>query len=206
MRSSVPCRTSPRVGAMFSPLDKQQEHKHLPVECQQEPLFRTVKSASVARGRASSPFAHRWTPSSSEDKLTAKRTGPRMAGQIVHLLRDKGERHVSILAVCFASSRFLSLLHGSFIRLCSIRLYARSYQWRPFTLALRWQRRTVTRQPAHRLYRDHARSARPPLRPTLDHGCRPAEIRPRGRRKRFRRRSTVVAGWQIVRFSGAPRW
>src|SRR6266550_4406060 len=123
----------------------------------------------------------RWTPSSSEDKLTAKRTGPRMAGQIVHLLRDKGERHASILAVCFASSRFLSLLHRSFIRLCSIRLYARSCQWRPFTLALCWQRRAVTGRPAHRLHRDHARPARPSLRPTLAHGRGHAEIRARGR-------------------------
>src|SRR5260370_21058502 len=148
---------------MFSPLDKQQEHKHLPVECQQEPLFRNAfKSASVARGRASSQSSSRAghlppQKTSSEDKLTAKPTGPRMAGQIVHLLRDKGERHASILAVCFASSRFLSLLHGSFKRLCSIRLCARSCQWRPVALALCWQRRTVTRQPTHRLYSDHAR-------------------------------------------------
>src|SRR5260370_39233868 len=164
-----------------------------------------VKPASVPEAGQLRSLSSSWTPSSSEDKLTAKRTGPRMAGQIVNLLRDKGERHASILAVCFASSRFLSLLQGSFKRLCSIRLCARSCQWRPVALALCWQRRTVTRQPAHRLYRDHARSARPPLRPTLDHGCRHAEIRPRGRRKRFRQRPTLVAGWQIVRLSVAPR-
>src|SRR6266481_1759546 len=164
-----------------------------------------VKSASVAGRGLFAVLSSSWTPSSSEDKLTAKRTGPRMAGQIVNLLRDKGERHASILAVCFASSRFLSLLRGSLIRLCPIRLHARSCQRRPLALALRWQRRTVARQPAHRLYRDHARPARPPLRPTLDRGCRHAEIRPRGRRKRFRWRSTVVAGWQMVRLSGPPR-
>jgi hypothetical protein len=32
---------------MFSPLDKQQEHKHLPVECQQEPLFRNELNLQV---------------------------------------------------------------------------------------------------------------------------------------------------------------
>src|SRR6267143_4054908 len=164
-----------------------------------------VKSASVAGRGIFAVLSSRWTPFSSEDKLTAKRTGPRMAGQILHLLRDKGERHASILSVCFASSRFLSLLHGSFIRLCPIRLYARSCQWRPLALAICWQRRAFTRQPAHRVYRDHARPARPSLQPTLAHGRRHAEIRPRGRRKRFRRRSTLVAGWQIVRLSGAPR-
>src|SRR6266576_3777961 len=36
IRSSVPCKTSPRGGAMLSPLDKQQEHRLRPVECQQE--------------------------------------------------------------------------------------------------------------------------------------------------------------------------
>src|SRR6266849_9438640 len=121
-----------------------------------------VKPASVPEAGQLRSLSSSWTPSSSEDKLTAKRTGPRMAGQIVNLLRDKGERHASILAVCFASSRFLSLLRGSLIRLCPIRLHARSCQRRPLALALRWQRRTVARQPAHRLYRDHARPARPP--------------------------------------------
>src|SRR5438477_9205214 len=36
IRSSVPCKTAPRGGAMLSPLDKQQEHRLRPVECQQE--------------------------------------------------------------------------------------------------------------------------------------------------------------------------
>src|SRR6266480_4043659 len=36
IRSSVPCKTSPRGGAMLSPLDQQQEHRLRPVECQQE--------------------------------------------------------------------------------------------------------------------------------------------------------------------------
>src|SRR2546426_5332338 len=115
-----------------------------------------------------------------------------------------GEFHASILAACFTSSQFLALLHGGSTRVCSIKRCTRSCQQRPFTLALGWKRRVVARWPAHRLYRDHARSARPPLRPALDHGCGHAEIRPRGWRKRFRRQSTVVTGWQVVRVSGAP--
>src|SRR6266403_3275994 len=49
-----------------------------------------VKSASVAGRGLFAVLSSRWTPSSSEDKLTAKRTGPRMAGQIVHLLQRQG--------------------------------------------------------------------------------------------------------------------
>src|SRR6266446_5939269 len=50
MRSSVPCRTSPRGGAILSPLDKQQEDMLLPVECQQGDSITTKTKAPVARG------------------------------------------------------------------------------------------------------------------------------------------------------------
>src|SRR5882672_513804 len=42
-----------------------------------------VESASVAGRGLFAVLSWRWTPFSSEDKLTAKRTGPRMAGQIL---------------------------------------------------------------------------------------------------------------------------
>src|SRR5205823_3831608 len=61
MRSSVPCRTSPRGGAMLSPLDKQQEHRLLPVDCQQDnhrqPCLERAKFAKTAEGRTASQFS-----------------------------------------------------------------------------------------------------------------------------------------------------
>src|SRR5207302_8280353 len=57
MRSSVPCRTSPRGGAMFSPLDKQQEHILLPVECQQERILEDDKKISGSCAPLNSLFA-----------------------------------------------------------------------------------------------------------------------------------------------------
>src|SRR5882762_3699738 len=129
---------------------------------------------------------------------------PTMAGLIYVAIQPKGEFHAQSPEVCFLCRhtvhivRLYGALWGSLWR------GTRTYQQRAFTLALGWQRRAVTRRPSHRLHRDHARSTRPPLRPTLDHGCPRAEIGPRRRRKRFRRRSAVVAGRQMVCVSGQP--
>src|SRR5713101_98133 len=114
-----------------------------------------------------------------------------------------GELDAPAIALDFTASWSLLLIFIRSARLSPIRRRPGFEQRRSFALALRWQRRAVTRRTADRLYRDHARSAGPSLRPTLDHGCCHAEIRPRGRRKRFRWRPAVVTGRQMVRVSGA---